>query len=269
MTMPLHLILVRHGEGEGNVAQKCVKGGNDGLMRKLNGVHTEKWRLSPKGRNQAIATGKWLQEQFPCGYTRYLTSWYTRAIETAGLLGLPGAKWRLHPMLSERNWGQLSSATIEQRCSSPLAENLGLRERDGLWWSPRDGESLASVLNRSHAFFDSLHREQSDGSVIIVCHGEVIWAMRLLLERTTPERFYQLFSSGLNIDHIHHGQVLHFTRVNPESTMEIHPRLDWMRSVCPWDTNRSSNEWQPIERPNFSNEQLLEMAGRYQCFMDE
>lgn len=269
MTMPLHLVLVRHGEGEGNVAQKRVKQGDDGLMSKLDHVHTEKWRLSPRGREQAVATGKWLREQFPCVYTRYLTSWYIRAIETAGLLALPNAKWRLHSMLSERNWGQLSSATAEQRSAGPLAENLSFRERDDFWWSPRDGESLASVLNRSHAFFDSLHREQSDGSVIIVCHGEVMWAMRLLIERTTPQQFRKLFESEQNFDHIHHGQVLHFTRVNPQGTTEIRSRLDWMRSVCPWDTTRSSNEWQLIKRPTFTNNQLLEMADQCQCFMDD
>jgi NAD+ kinase len=269
MTMPLNLVLVRHGESEGNVAQALVKKGDSSLMAKLDAVHTQEWRLSPRGCNQAAAAGEWLRREFPAGFTRYLTSWYARAIETAGLLEMPGAEWLLHPMLSERDWGRLSSATAEQRATGEMAENLARRERDGVWWRPGGGESLADVLDRLHAFFDSLHREQSNGSVIIVCHGEVMWAVRVLIERMTPQRFRDLDRSRRNLDRIHNGHILHYTRINPEGATDVRTRLDWMRSICPWDPARSTNDWQTIQRPVFTGPELLAMVEQHRRFLEE
>jgi broad specificity phosphatase PhoE len=63
MTMPRDLLVVRHGESEGNVAQAAVKRGDDSLMRQLDTVHTELWRLSPLGRRQARAAGEWVRRE--------------------------------------------------------------------------------------------------------------------------------------------------------------------------------------------------------------
>lgn len=55
---------------------------------------------------------------------------------------------------------------------------------------------------------------------------------------------------------MHHCQILHYTRRNPV-TGEIAPHVNWMRSVCPWDATLSSNAWHEIERPVWSNADLL------------
>ncbi|HBR80670.1 MAG: hypothetical protein UX09_C0012G0011 [Candidatus Uhrbacteria bacterium GW2011_GWE2_45_35] len=269
MTMPLHLVLVRHGESEGNIAQKQVKQGDDRLMRELDRVHTEAWRLSALGRWQAETIGPWLRQEFSEGFTRYLTSWYVRAMETACLLDLPEADWFPHPMLSERNWGQLSSATIEQRNSGSLSMDLARQKRDGVWWSPAGGESIAGILPRLHTLLDSFHREQSAGTVIAVCHGEVMWGTRILLERLTPWQFRALDESNRPHDRIHNCQVIHYSRVNPVVPDDVRTRLSWMRSVCPWDTTLSSNEWRLIERPRFNNKQLREIVAHYQRFLPD
>lgn len=79
---------------------------------------------------------------------------------------------------------------------------------------------------------------------------------------------------------IHNGQIIHYTRRDPQ-TGEIAPTINWMRSICtfhwfgevwfdlryleefvdwylgPWDTTLSTNVWQQIERPTWTNEELL------------
>lgn len=267
MTMPLHFVVVRHGESEGNVGKKLLEAGDGSLMEQLDKVHTEAWRLSPRGREQAIATSPWLLQEFPGGFTRYLTTWYIRAIETATLLKIPGANWILHPMLSERNWGQVSSATLEQRRLGPIADDLARRKRDGAWWSPAGGESVIGILPRVHEIFDALHREQSEGTVIAVCHGEVMWAIRILLERMSPWQFRELDESKNPHDRIHNCQVFHYTRVNPENPMDIRSRLTWMRSICPWDMSLSSNDWREVVHHKFSDDELYEIIERYPHFM--
>lgn len=100
MTMPIDLVLVRHGESEGNVALHHSRRGDDSpLSPEFLAQHSSRWRLSDRGRAQAEATGEWLRAQFPEGFGRHYTSEYVRAMETAGLLGLPGAEWYVSPYL--------------------------------------------------------------------------------------------------------------------------------------------------------------------------
>src|SRR5438874_4087686 len=55
---------------------------------------------------------------------------------------------------------------------------------------------------------------------------------------------------------LHNCQVLHYTRRDPASGVAS-AHVNWMRSVCPWDLNLSDNGWHPIDRPQYSNADLL------------
>lgn len=267
MTMPINLVLVRHGESEGNVATRAARAGDGALMKKLNKRHTEAWRLSPDGQQQPGPTGEWLRREFPKGFTRCVTSSYARAMETAASLELPGIEWLINLMLVERNWGHVSSASPEERKTGMAAADLARRERDGIWWGPSGGETLAGILPRLHAFLGQLHREQPQGSVVVVCHGEVMWAFRVLLERMTMARFRELDESRNPHDRIHNCQVLHYSRQPPKGG-PLSKRLDWVRSVCPWDLDRSSNNWTKIVRPKFTNEGLMDLVHQYPRCME-
>ncbi len=118
---------------------------------------------------------------------------------------------------------------------------------------------MATLCLRIDRILTTLHRECTEQRVLIVCHGEVMWAFRLRLERLTPERYRCLDQSRNPHDKIHNCQVLHFTRRDPE-TGAVATHLDWLRSVCPWDASLSSNEWQPISRTRYSNEELMNVV---------
>ena len=111
------------------------------------------------------------------------------------------------------------------------------------------GESIAGVAMRIEHTFNTLRRECSREKVIIVCHGEVMWAFRARVERLTPGNFIEMHHSdnphdqvsALTHCQIQNGNVLHYTRVDPESG-EIHPEFRWYRMSCPWKPELASNK---------------------------
>lgn len=63
MTMPLNLVLVRHGESEGNVAMHFSKRGDHTLFsQEFMNRHSSTWRLTDTGIAQAELAGFWIRK---------------------------------------------------------------------------------------------------------------------------------------------------------------------------------------------------------------
>lgn len=256
MTMPIDLVLVRHGESEGNLANKLSRQGDQSAFtEEFKKRHTSLWRLTSKGRWQASQAGLWINENIGGVFDRHYVSEYARALETAALLGLPDAHWRKEFYLRERDWGQLDNMSHEER-QQRFGDELLRRERDKFYWAPAGGESTATVCLREERVFHTLHRECSDKRVIIVCHGGIILAFRIRLERMTQDLYFLLELSRNPFDQVQNCQIIHYTRRDPD-TGQLTPHLNWVRSVCPWDMSLSYNEWETIVRKKYSNEDLL------------
>jgi NAD+ kinase len=259
--MPLDLFLVRHGESEGNVVFERVKRGDPGgYTPEFRARHGSMWRLTERGRDQARAAGQWLRASSPGAFDRHYVSPYIRALETAGLLGLEGAAWYQELHLREREWGDLDGLSPAER-QARFAESLALKRSQPMFWRPPNGESIADLAGtRVARMLGTLHRECSEMRCVIVCHGEVMWAFRLCLERLSQRRYAELDLSKDRLDQIHNGQVLHYTRRDP-ATGEVTRRYDWMWSVCPWDLMRSRNGWQRIVRQSFAEVDAVPQLG--------
>lgn len=256
MTMPINLVLVRHGESEGNFANKLSrKGDHSNFTKEFKERHSSLWRLTDKGIEQAKTAGKWLKDNLDFQFDRFYTSEYLRAMETAALLNLPRAKWYRDFYLRERSIGVLDGLSEEEK-KKKFADEMKRRKRDGFFWAPPGGEAMADACLRVDRNLDTLSRECDDKNVVIVCHGEIILPYRVRLERMTQSRYYKLTRSKNPFDRIHNCQILHFTRRNPR-TGEQAGHLNWFRSVCPTDLSLSRNEWEIIKRPKFTNKQLL------------
>src|SRR5271154_4881825 len=108
MTMPIDLVLVRHGESEGNAARRLSFAGDDSAFtQEFCSRHGSRLRLTDRGREQARIAGDWLKENIGKHFDRYLVSGYLRAMETAALLELPDAIWYQEFYLREREMGLL------------------------------------------------------------------------------------------------------------------------------------------------------------------
>ena len=270
MTLPIDVILVRHGESEGNVASKLSRKGDDRLFSaEFRNRHSSRLRLSPKGREQAKAAGEWLKANFPGHnfFGRYVTSEYVRAMETAARLGLPNAKWYVDYYLRERDWGEMEILPESER-REKFSDAIRLKDVEPFYWKPPNGQSIAEKCLEVDRALDTWHRDAlSDKPLVCVAHGETMWCMRIRLERMNQDRYRELDLSKHPHNRIHNCQIIHYSRRSPE-TGNVGPYPNWVRSICPWDTTMSSNEWEPIIRQNYSNEELLARVMTNRTFIE-
>lgn len=264
MPLPIDLVLVRHGQSEGNLAKRRSEEGDNGAYSpEFRERHTAEFRLSPKGQEEANQAGVWIRKELHNStnvFNRFYVSEYIRAIETAGLLQLPGATWFTEPYLSERDWGNMDALPVDER-EEKFGDALRDRDKQPYFWAPPNGESYMALCLRIDRILSTLHRECGDKRVIIVCHGEVMWAFRLRLERMSQHRFRELHLSDNSVDRIRNCQILHYSRRHPE-TGQLDKYLNWLRMVRPTDDNPVLLDWSEISRPRYSNEDLLERANR-------
>lgn len=260
MVLPVDLVFVRHGQSEANIVQKSEK--------EIVGYvppawyrekHDSKMNLSPLGREQAIEAGKWLHENILIDFDKFYVSPHTRACQTAGLLNLDGL-WTKDDRYRERDWGVYGIAHRQER-EDKYGDSTYIRSRSEWYWKPTGGESLATgVRLRFDGAIDKLHRQTDPNddfsSVVIVAHGEMLRVAQFVLEHMTPDDWNQQEED--NSAKIANCQILHYSRRNPH-TGEISNRIEWRRSVCPWDETKSWNngEWVRIERKFFTDDELL------------
>lgn len=267
--MPIDTVMVRHAKSELNEAQHRSMEGDDSLWTEaLRSRHSSSVRLSPIGRTQPSIAGKWIRENLWGGrFDRYYVSPYPRACETAFGLDLPDARWYLNLYLRERDGGEFEGLNEEERRAA-FARSVELRSSEPFFWTPPNGESVAVSCGQFDRVLDTLHRECSAMRVLMVMHGEKMWAGRVCLERMSSRRYRELQMSRDPRDRIHNCQILHYTRRDPE-TGKLSKTVDWMRSINPLDPTKSRNVWERIVRPVYTNEDLRAIVEQYPRTMSD
>ena len=259
--MPKNLVIVRHGESEGNVVKQNLFHGDGSLYtEKFKERHDANYRLSKLGVYQSKIAGEYIKENFGENFfDAAYTSYFIRAIETGCNLDLD-IKWRIRYELIERDWGELGTLSPSER-DKKFPDWKRIKNEDPLFWRPQGGERMIDVQTRVKQFIGTLHRQHTEENVLVVCHGEVSWGFRLLLESISPMDYKILDQSKKEFDRIHNCQILHYTRINPIlENQEPSKKLEWIRSICPWDDTKSSNKWQHInQEKKYSTEDLKAM----------
>jgi NAD+ kinase len=264
--MPVHFVSVRHGESELNLANQRSRNGDDSAFTKeFRERHESQFRLTPKGVWQAQMARDWIRANINFKFNRLYVSEYVRAVETALHLEIPGARWFIDYNLRERDWGELGVIPQGER-TEKYADILRLRQSQIFFWRPPSGESMADLSLRLNRLWSTLARECSRDNVLLSNHGEVDWGIRIAFERISLQRYIELDASKDPFDKIHNCQILHYTREDP-FTGEITRYYNWMRSICPWDLSLSSNEWQRIVRPRYTNDDLKRIVESHPRFI--
>jgi len=262
MSLPIDLIFVRHGQSEGNLAKRLSERGDNTGFDILNGSHSRSYRLSKLGQEQAISAGNWIREELlekdGIAFDRFITSEYTRAMETSVFLDLKDSSWYRSFYLTERDWGDLDSLPEDMK-EEKFGEAMKMRITEPFFWRPPNGESFADLCLRLDRVLATLHRECSDKRVIIVCHGEVMRAFRVLIERMSQQKFKESYLSKEKEEGIFNCEILHYTRRDPE-TGKIAEHADWLRRIRPAHDPVWNSGWQKIDRKRYSNEELLKIV---------
>ncbi|MQY15351.1 2,3-bisphosphoglycerate-dependent phosphoglycerate mutase [Streptomyces sp. RB5] len=160
MARPRRIVLIRHGESEGNVDDTIYEHRPDHALR-----------LTERGRQQAHEAGARLREIFGDQPVSAYVSPYRRTQETLVHMRLDRARMRIReePRLREQDWGNWQDPD-EVRMQKVYRDSYG-----HFFFRFPQGESGADVYDRVGAFLESLHRsfEKPDHpeNVLIVTHG--------------------------------------------------------------------------------------------------
>lgn len=219
---PKRIILVRHGESEGNIDDHIYETVPD------HSLH-----LTERGRQQVIATGGRLRRLIDGESLRMWVSPYVRTRETAALLdlGVSPDEMRLEPRLREQDWANFQDPVQIQR------EKVVRNEYGHFWYRFNHGESGSDVYDRVSTFLESLHRnfadEAMEDNVVIVTHG---LTMRLFCMRWFHWSV-EYFESISNPDN---GEFMVLAKEADGRYKLTEPFVQWDTSVVPTARERSS-----------------------------
>jgi broad specificity phosphatase PhoE len=189
---PDHLVIVRHGQSERNVAKDRAKAEHklEVWSDHLRDVDTP---LTALGVQQAIATGRFLRGKFR--FDMIFTSPYLRTIQTATQIA---EQMAVEPaMIYEERIREIEFGSLDGLTRDGIQKFYPLefarREREGkYWYRPPGGESRPDVALRVHSFLGTLTREYRRKSVLVVCHSVVVLIFRRLLERWDEAQYMKV-----------------------------------------------------------------------------
>lgn len=181
MPQPTYVLLIRHGQSQGNAERRF-------------GGHTAT-PLSPRGRKQANATAEALKND---SLTAIYSSDLARAIETAQPLArLTGLKINATDAFRERSVGVMEGLTFEDAAQKHPEEYAALLRRD-FEHVLSDGESYRQLLDRARNKLDEVIAKHRGGRIAVFSHtGTIcILALHLMGALDAPELKPVWISSG-------------------------------------------------------------------------
>jgi broad specificity phosphatase PhoE len=233
LLQPRNLVLVRHGESEGDVRRKL---GTHALVHPNDEVQTE------SGHKQSQLTGLWIAKYIMQVYgfkqfDAYLTSPLIRTKQSAESLVLSD-DWVEDVRLTERNRGDIQGLTKQQH-KEKYPDSYQAMHSHPFYWVPPSGESILAVSHRFGELVDDL----AVNNVLMMTHRDVLWAAHVPLDGLALDEI-----EGIDTDSIHNGQVVHYTNINPTSGLPESMEFTWKRSIDPSsDTSTDEvNNWAQI-----------------------
>ncbi len=204
---PEQLVLVRHGESCGNLADaEARRRGAERLDLSERDADVE---LSDTGRRQADAVRDWLAGHPELRPDVVLSSPYRRAAETAerAVDGLD-VDVILDERLRERSLGILDGLTGPGIRSTHPEEAERRHKLGKFYYKPPSGESWCDVVFRIRTLFSDL-RETFDGATVwIFSHQAVIASFRYVLEGLTEHELMEIDRTS----HLGNASMTHYCR---------------------------------------------------------
>ena len=198
---PGRLMLVRHGESAGNVARDAAhSAGHTHIDLAMRDADVP---LSDRGREQALALGRWLAERPDAERPDVvLCSPYLRARQTAELVREGGGLIAAAPppvideRLREREFGILDRLTTAG-IKSLFPEQAEFRGLLGKFYHrPPGGESWCDVILRLRGAVDTLSLHYPGRRVLIVSHEVVVLCLRYLIEEMDEQQILTIDGQG-------------------------------------------------------------------------
>jgi broad specificity phosphatase PhoE len=191
-TGPAELVLVRHGESVGNLADAAARENKaDRLDLSARDADVE---LTDRGLKQAAGVGRWLaQAEDDSRPELVLSSPYRRAAETArrAVEGL-GLDVEYDERLRERDLGLFDGLTW-QGIQAEYPDVAERRDKLGkFYYQPPSGESWCDVVLRVRSLLADLAHGYDGARVWMFSHQAVIMSFRYVLEGLDEEQLLEI-----------------------------------------------------------------------------
>lgn len=236
-----HLVLVRHGQSEGDVRRSMLNQPSSQMLDK----HPRDEEQTSTGAKECQIAGKWiakyvLQEYGLGTFDEYKVSPLIRTIQSADSLRI-NKDWQKEDRLTERDRGYIQGMTRKQHAQE-YPESYNKMLEHPFHWTPPGGESLLRVAMRFGELVDDFF-QSSNQSALFVTHRDVLWSSRVPMDRVPLDKI-ELQDTDL----IHNGHVVHYTNVSPLSKRAESTSLIWKRSCTPWmdSSGRIVPEWSKL-----------------------
>ncbi len=260
--MQKNLFLVRHGQSEGNLVRKTFEETNNEVSFSdcFMNLHESQYKLTGLGILQAEKAGRWLFDNHFYKFDRMLVSNNVRAMQTACFLKVDDASWMIDFNLRERDGGLFNVIKPSERDSN-YKDQQKFFDTQPFLFRPPQGESIADVCIRIKIVLDTLARECDGMNVIIVCHGHVMRAFRIILERMSLQKSAELLASGEEWAKVPNCSIIQYTRQDPKDEYSpLWNKFNWVRMIRPSGGGELQDEFSVIERKKYSNDELFEEA---------
>ncbi len=190
----MHVYFVRHGET---------------LLNKTRVHQSPSTPLSPKGKEEAVATAKYLKDVQP---DFLISSEYTRALETSRIIGLhTGLPTKTNSLMSEIIRPTVLFGQSHLSLQTLRYIFLSLIHRNKSSWHYTDAENVIEISNRSKRALEYLESlEGTHRSVVVVSHTIFLSCMvSYMCKSHVPLRIYDIFLAFLTMGRIKNGSVIH------------------------------------------------------------
>lgn len=179
MNWPRRVVLVRHGESEGNLRSP------DDMS--FDGKANHAFALTEKGRRQAQITGEYLRAKYG-QFDAYFCSTFRRTQETLSFL-YPGVVPVIDSRLNELWRGIWHTMQREEAMRLYPAES-SIRNREGEYhYRPPGGQSCPDVEVMIHSFIHDLRADYTDKDVLISAHGNWMLLFWRIVLGCSPSEF--------------------------------------------------------------------------------
>ena len=226
------LVAVRHGQSLANLAFAEAEAEASGGEAAGLGCRDADVELSPAGRGQAAALGRWVRDQPPFGvvycspYVRARQTWQVAAGELPAA-GRPPVV--VDERLRDREMGELellTPAVIGRRFPREARRRADVGD---FYYRPPGGESLVDVALRLRGF---LRDVDLAGRSLVVAHDAVVLMLRYLTEALSEDELLRVppvanasvtrwaVSSG-SLRLVTYSEVSHLVGAAPSSQLTV------------------------------------------------
>jgi broad specificity phosphatase PhoE len=236
--MPAEIVLVRHGQCTGNVADRAsYKGIHDLFNHEVRSQESSQWSLTPTGIRESELTGDWIKNNIASAFDYYFSSDYIRSVETAKYMNFANSNWLKSTLLREREWGGTENLSYPER--NVLFQQLGISAKENsIFWKPPNGESMIDILRKTRSFLDRIKKIGKGKRILIVSHGAPLQAFRVLQYEIDPSHYVSFISGGNYIRNCH---IFHyFAKKNGTSDIPMYsiersvyfnPDNNWIETI--------------------------------------